>query len=209
MEKIVLVAQNRSGKPGQIRRSGFIPAVLNKTDTSSYPVQFDAVTLNRVISRYGSNARIWVETDGKREFGFVREIQKDVVDGRLLHVSIQLVTQHQEVRMQIPINYYGLEGLENRFLQLNIIRNEMGMTGPVSLLPEYLSVDVSEMEADDTILATNFQINEEIKILDPEDEVYAIVKPQRIRVLPETEETDEETFDVGEFSPPAEEPASE
>ncbi len=38
----------------------------------------------------------------------VREIQKDVVDGRLLHVSIQRYS-YQEVRMQIPINYYGLK----------------------------------------------------------------------------------------------------
>lgn len=191
MEKIILVATPRSAKPGQIRRAGFIPAVLNKPDTSSYPVQFDAIQLNRVIAHHGSNARLWVDSDGDKQFGYVKEVQKDPVEGKILHVSIQLVSQKQEVKMQVPITYHGLEALENRFLQLNIIHQEISLMGQAAKLPEYLSVDVSDLEADDTVVAANFEIGKNIKVLDPEDEIYAIVKPHKGKLMTEEEEAEE------------------
>ena len=187
MEKIVLSAKTRTGKPGQVRKAGFIPAVLNKPDTTSYPVQFEAIPLNRAIAHHGSNARLWVDFDGSNQFGYVKELQKDPVEGKIIHVSIQLVSQKQEVKMQVPIAYHGLEALENRFLQLNIIRSEIALLGQAVQLPEVLSVDVSEMDADESIVSANFKIGKNIQILDPEDEVYAIVKPHKGRQLAEEE----------------------
>lgn len=189
MEKIVLSAKTRTGKPGQVRKAGFIPAVLNKPDTSSYPVQFEAIPLNRAIAHHGSNAHLWVDYDGAKHFGYVKELQKDPVEGNIIHVSIQLVAQKHEVKMQVPIAYHGLEVLENRFLQLNIIRSEITLQGQAIQLPESISLDVSGMEADETVVSSSFGIKKSIQVLDPENTVYAIVKLHKGRQLPEESTT--------------------
>ena len=77
------------------------------------------------------------------------------------------------------------------FLQLNIIHSEISLLGQAVQLPEVISVDVSAMEADDTVLAASFEISKDIQILDPEDEVYAIVKPHKGRQSDEAETAEE------------------
>lgn len=196
MEEIILNSKPRSGKPGQVRRSGFIPAVLNKPDTTSYPVQFDSAALNRVITHHGSNAHLWVDFDGNKHFGYIKDLQKDPVEGKIIHVSIQLVSEKQEVKMQVPIAYHGLEALEKRFLQLHINRTEIALMGQAAQLPGFISVDVSAMEADETVVSANFKIHKDIQIQDPEDEIYAIVKPHKIAQLTEEEKVEEAEAEV-------------
>ena len=63
MEKTVLKATPRDGKPRKLRRDGFTPGVLNSSDTSSTPVQFETSALNKLIERHGPNAKVWIELD--------------------------------------------------------------------------------------------------------------------------------------------------
>jgi large subunit ribosomal protein L25 len=188
MEEIILKTMTRSEKPKKVRNAGFIPGVLNGPGTTSTSVQFEAVALNKIIARHGMNAKIWVELDAEKKFGFIKEVQKHPVEGKIIHIAIQLVSKDQEVKMQLPITFHGHAELEHRLLQLQVYKSEVEVSGKAASMPDVVVVDVSEKESGENITAVDLHLPPEIKILDSEHEIYAIIKAAKKEIVEETEE---------------------
>lgn len=188
MEKVVIKAMARNEKPKKIRREGFVPGVLNGPGTSSTAVQFGIVELNKIIAKHGTNAKLWVELNGEKKFGFIKEIQKSPVEGKIIHISIQMVSNDQEIKMQLPITFHGQAELEKRSLQLQVCKSEIEVVGKAALMLDAVAVDVSKRESGENITATDFNLPSGIKTVDPENEIYAIVKAVKAEVVEEPEE---------------------
>jgi len=188
MEKTIISATVRKEKPNKLRRTGFIPGVLNGPGTASSSVQFENTAMSRAITKHGSNAKVWVDLDGVKKFGFIKAIQRDPVEGKLLHVSIQLVSENQEVRMQLPISFHGLAELERKQLHIEIRKSEVEVSGITELMPDSLTVNVSEKASGDTVTSADFSLSPELKVIEPENEIYAAIKEVRIEPEQEPEE---------------------
>ncbi|MEA4888724.1 MAG: 50S ribosomal protein L25 [Clostridiaceae bacterium] len=192
MEEIILKAMTRSESPKKARRAGFIPGVLNANDTTSTSVQFEAIELNRIITRHGSNAKLWVDFEDAKKFGFIKELQKNPVDGKVIHASIQLVSTEQDVKMILPISYHGRDDLESHLLQIQVYKDEVAVIGKPMLMPDVVTVDIAKKEQGSTVTAIDFHLPAEIKILDPEQEIYAVIKAVKEKPAEETEEVQSE-----------------
>jgi large subunit ribosomal protein L25 len=184
----ILKAMERSENPKKVRDAGFIPGVLNGPGTTSTSVQFETTALNKIIIKNGMNAKIWVELGSEKRFGFVKEVQTHPVGRNIIHVAIQMVSKDQEVKMQLPITFHGSDELEQKFLHVHVNKSEVEVFGKTALIPDMLVVDVSKKELEETITAMDFQLPAEIKILDPEHEVYATIKAIREVIAEKTEE---------------------
>lgn len=191
MEETILKAMERSEKPNKVRNAGFIPGVLNGPGTASTSVKFETAALSKIIAKHGANARIWVELGAEKKFGFVKEIQKHPVEMKIIHVTIQLVKQDQEVKMQLPITLHGHAELEQRLLQLQVYKSEVEVVGKAALIPDAVIVDVSNKEAGENITAIDIHLSPEIKILDPENEIYAVIRAIQEEIVEEAEEAEE------------------
>ncbi|HYE67023.1 MAG TPA: hypothetical protein VEA58_00340, partial [Anaerovoracaceae bacterium] len=104
---------------------------------------------------------------------------------------IQMVSKDQEVKMQLPITFLGTSELEHKFLHVHVTKAEVEVTGKAALIPEMVEVDVTEKEVEDNITAADFHLPKEIKILDPENEVYAIIKAVRETAAEKPDEEEE------------------
>lgn len=193
MEKIILKAQERTEKLRDVRNGGFVPGVLYGAGSEATSVQFNAAALQKVITKYGHNAKMWIELNDTQKFGFIKEVQKHPVEGKVIHIDVQMVSQDQEIKLLLPINYSGLEELEKRLLVVQVTKNEVEVVGKASILPNGIVIDVANMKSGDTITYQNFDLDEEIKNNDAEDEIYALIKDKKEQV--EEEETSDETSD--------------
>ncbi len=179
MDNALLKALPRMESPKIVRNAGFIPGVLNGPGTASTSVKFDAKELNKVIAKNGTNAKIWVELEDAKVFGFVKEIQRHNVERNILHVAIQLVSTDQVIKLQLPISFHGRDELEHRMLQVHVLKSEMEVEGKTALMPDVIVVDVAKKELGESITAIDFHLAPEIKVLDPDHEVYATIKAAR------------------------------
>ncbi len=179
MEETVLKAIERSDKPNRVRQNGFIPGVLNEPDTTSISVQFDAAELNKTIANHGTKAKLWIEVNGKKKFGLIKEVQSNPVKGVILHVSIQVVQQDKDVKLQLPIALHGHDNLRHRMLQAQVLKSEIEVLGKATLMPDVVTVDLSKKELGDSVTAKDFDLHPDIQILDAEDEAYAVIKAVR------------------------------
>jgi len=188
MEEIILKTMLRTDTPKKVRLAGFIPGVLNESDLTSTSVQFVGTELNKIISKHGSNAKVWVTIGKDKKFGFIKEVQKSPLDRKIIHIAIQLVSKDQEIKMQLPISYHGREELEHKQLQVQVYKAEIDVSGKPVLMPDVIIVDVSKKELGDTITAADLNISAEIKIHDAENEIYAVIKAIKEVVEEEPEE---------------------
>jgi len=188
MEETVLKTMVRSESAKKVRAAGFIPGVLNGPGTASASVQFEAAALNKILTKHGPNAKLWVEIGNDKKFGFVKEIQKSPVDRNVVHIAIQLVSADQEVKMQLPLAFHGRDELERRSLQINVLKTEINVSGKTSDMPDSVAVDVSGKMSGDAITAADFIVPANLKLLDPDQEMYALVRPVRMAEAPAAEE---------------------
>lgn len=186
MEETILNAVERTMQPKQCREAGFTPGVLyGDSVKNAITVQFETTNLKKIIATHGSNAKVWITYDGNKKFGYIKEVQRHPVTATVIHTDIFIVSQDREVSMQIPISFEGRDNLDNVLLQIH--KSEVELLGKIALMPEAIIVDVSTMVLGDTITSTNFNLNEQLKVTENENEIYGIITP--LPVLVEEPET--------------------
>ena len=176
MNKVVIEAMNRTEKPRKVRREGLIPGVLNGPSTASVPVQFNAAELKKLLVKYGQSVKLWIKIGAEEKFGFIKEIQRDPVSEKIIHIAIQLVAVDQDIKLHLPIIYEGRDVLKREFLQLQIEKSELGVEGRAEFMPSSILLDVSKKKQGENILAKDFDLPSQIKLTDREDEVFASIK---------------------------------
>jgi large subunit ribosomal protein L25 len=197
MGETILVALERKMKPKQCRAAGFTPGVLyGESVTSSIPVQFETAALKKVLAAHGPSAKVWVNYGNNKKFGIIREVQRQPVSAKVIHIDIYLVSQEHEVKSKIPIVFEGRDNLKDALLQ--VYKTEIEVFGKANLMPEAVVVDVSTMAAGDAITAANFDLDEQIKITDNEEEIYGVIISQRKGPVEPEAETESGTETVTE-----------
>lgn len=176
MGEIILNAIQRPAKPGKFRELGFVPGVLYGEGVEKpASVKFDELALKKILTSHGANAKLWVNYDKNKIFGFIKEVQREPVSMRLLHIDVQLVSKNQEVKMQIPINFKGKESLNLKQLNFQVNKLEIDVVGNATLMPDVIDIDVSEKILGDTITLKDFTFDSHIKIHGDADEIYGVV----------------------------------
>lgn len=191
MEQIILNAEQRVKTSKKFKEEGFIPGVIygdsvDKADS----VKFEEISLKKIIAAHGPNVKLWVKCGEDKRFGFIKEIQKHPVTNKIIHLDVQLVSKNHEVKIQVPIMFKGDGELRKRQLQLQIHKTEADILGKIDLIPETISVDVSQKNAGDTITFKDFELDKQLKLHDKIDEVYAAIT--KLVTQQQTEEASEE-----------------
>jgi len=190
MEQTTLTATDR--RPGKFREKGFIPGIIYGGDVpAAKSVKLEYSPLQKLISKHGSNARVDIDFGSTRKSGFIKEIQRDAISKRIIHVDIQVVSKDQEVKLNIPILFANEDQLTDRKLQLQVYKPTAEVEGTMASIPETIRIDVGLLEAGDSVTAETIQREHRLNLSDKEDTVYAAVTHQPVRA-PEPGETPQE-----------------
>lgn len=197
MEQIVLEATERVKKSKKFKEEGFIPGVVyGDTIAKAESVKFEEVPFKKILAQHGSNVKLFVKLGDNKKLGFIKEIQKHPVTNKIIHVDVQLVSKDHEIKAQVHINFKGEDKLRSKLLQLQVHKSEVDVLGKIDLIPELISVDVSEKALGDTITLKDFDLDKQLKIHDKTDEIYANVTKIVEVIEEETEETETEVAEV-------------
>lgn len=189
MEIIILKALERPRKTGKFKEEGFVPGVLyGEGMEASAAVKFEGAVLNNLISKHGSNAKIWVDFNGTEKFGFIKDTQRDALSNRLLHIDIQVIAKNQKMKIQIPVRFIGEETLKGRDLELHVSKHEATVTGDMNKMPETIDFDVSQLELGAQVTYADFKLDESL-VTDDKESAYGVVNHLKLMKTEETENT--------------------
>ena len=190
MKRIELIATSRGvlGKKVRfLRRQGIIPVHLFGHNVESLALQCDEVQLKRVLARAGKTKLISLKLDrGKKSRDVViREIQRDMRTGGLLHMDLYQIKMTEKIRVEVPIIVVGeapaLKSKENMLLhELSSLTVEC-LPGDI---PANVKVDMNSLtEREQTIRVGNVILGDEVAILnDPELVVVKIGSRPKVDV---------------------------
>jgi len=196
-----------------LRRQGITPTHLFGHNIESQALQCDTAELRRIIAHAGMTRLVNLKIDGEKEPKgvFIREIQRDAVGRKLLHVDFYQVKKGEKIAVDVPIVLFGeapaMKG-KGRMLVHGI--TSLSLECLPDKVPPQIEVDISSLEeleqaihVKDIVLDPGITVN-----ADPEQLVVKVTEALVKEVVEEVEEVAEEEVAVGEEAK-AEAPAAE
>ena len=210
-EQVSLAASERQseGKSANrnLRRSGYIPGVLygGKDEPKKISIMEKDIVKATEIAGFATQI-LQITMDGKDVNVVVKEIQRHPATSRVLHADFMRVDPDSKITLVVPIRTLNDEsciGVKVSGGQVNHLINDIEISCLASNLPEYLEIDVQEMDIGDTVSLSEIKLPEgvEITILQQdEDRDQAVVSLTETRemVIEEEEALELEEGEEGE-----------
>ena len=165
----------------RLRRQGIVPANIYGHGESR-AIQAPARAVEHLLAHGGRTGVVSIGFDGRSETALMKGIQRDPRSGKLLHVEFQAVSMEESVTSSVPVRFVG-ESLAVTKLDgvMTHPRTELHVTARAADLPDAIEVDVSSIrELHGAIHVSDLPQSSTYKIIDPPDEVLAIVLPPKV-----------------------------
>ncbi|MBP2558281.1 large subunit ribosomal protein L25 [Neorhizobium galegae] len=149
-------ARERVGKGSsrELRRNGFIPAVIYGDKQSPLAI---ALSTNEVTKRIHAGGFMTtvatIEVNGEKIQVLPKDYQLDPVRDFTMHVDFLRVSGNTEVSVEVPVHFINEEkspGIKVGGV-LNIVRHEVELLCPANDIPEFLTIDLTGAKIGDSL----------------------------------------------------------
>jgi large subunit ribosomal protein L25 len=209
--ELKLVAERREGSgkgvARKLRAVGRVPAVVYGQGIEPASVSVDAKDLYHVLHAGGANVLLDLIVDGEPQLALARDVQRDHIRNRFIHVDFLAVSRTEKITIAIPVQVNGESVgvkaggvLEHHLWE---IQAEC-LPGDV---PDAIEADITELAVGDSLKVSDLPVPSGVTILSPEDELVLAVVPPQAREVEEEVEGEEaaEGEEAGEGGGAAEE----
>lgn len=188
-----LVAEKREGTgkgvARRLRAGGRVPAVLYGHGMDPVSLSVDSRELLHLFhTGAGTNVLVDLVVDGDAHLAMAREVQRDNIRGRFVHVDFLVVSRDETITISVPVRVVGESVgvkaggvLEHHLWELQI---ECLPTN----VPEAIEADVTSLEIGSSLKVSDLEAPEGTTILTgPDESVVAVQQPQARIELEEEE----------------------
>ena len=206
----------------RLRRAGSVPAVIYGGDKDPIRISILEKDIAKASEVPGFATQILsVNLSGEEQNVIVKEIQRHPATQRVLHADLLRVNPDTKISLSVPVRFINEEicvGVKMHGGAISRLINNIDINFLASNLPEYLEVDVAELDVGDSVFLSSLDLPEGVEIPslalgeDRDQAVVSITEAKVLDVEPEIvesadEEGDESSDDSGESSDSSEESA--
>jgi len=192
MGQVVLAARDRasrgSAEARRLRLTGRIPGIIYSRKGDSISIDLDARDFANSIKGISESTIVKVEVNGKVHEAFVKDTQRDIKDGNILHVDFYEVEGNTLLRANVSLNIHGnpIGVREGGILETPL--HDIEVECLPRDLPERLVVDISGLKANQAIHVRDLELGSGVKLISNPDQVVALVKFAKAEAAPVVEE---------------------
>ena len=218
------VGRETDGKSSsrQLRRAGSVPAVIYGGNKDPLRISILEKDITKASEVPGFATQILsVNLSGEEQNVIVKEIQRHPATQRVLHADLLRVNPDSKISLSVPVRFINEDiciGVKMHGGAISRLINNIDINCLASNLPEYLEVDVAELDVGDSVFLSSLDLPEGVEIPslalgeDRDQAVVSITEAKVLDVEPEIvesadEEGDESSDDSGESSDSSEESA--
>jgi large subunit ribosomal protein L25 len=135
-----------------------------------------------LLAHGGRTGVVTIAVADRSEIALLKDIQRDPRSGQILHIEFQAVSMEESVTSTVPVRFVG-ESIAVTKLGgvMSHPRTELRITARAVDLPEAIEVDLSAIvELHGAIHVSDLPESASYKVLDPPEEVLAMVQPPRV-----------------------------
>ena len=164
----------------------------------------DKISLNKAL-RTGQMI-FEVNVEDKDQFVLVKEIQYHPVTDEIIHIDFQKVKEDEKISLEVAVRSSGeAQGVKLGGLLVQMLNSVTIKCRPAEI-PEFLEIDVTDMEMNTNLFVKNIALPEDVEMLTADD--IAVVSVQEPKEEKEEEVVeDAESGETDESSETDEKPA--
>jgi large subunit ribosomal protein L25 len=180
MSQVVFAAKNRteagSGGARRIRRAGRIPAVVYGRSGKALSIDMDALEFVNNVKGISESTIVTINIDGQVHQAFVKDTQRNITDGKILHVDFYEVEAGVSLRAKVSVHVQGnpIGVREGGILESPL--HEIEVECLPKDLPERIEVDIAELKVNQSIHVRDLILGEGVRLISNPDQVVALVK---------------------------------
>jgi large subunit ribosomal protein L25 len=180
MSKVVLNAKGRtkagSAESRRLRRAGRIPAVIYGRSGNAVSIDLDSVDFIKSTKGISESTIVKVDVEGKSYDAFVKDTQRNIIDGKILHIDFYEVESGVSLRARVSLLLQGnpIGVREGGMLETPL--HEIEIECLPKDLPERIEIDISGLKANHSIHVRDIPLAEGVRLLTNPDQVVALVK---------------------------------
>ncbi len=205
------------GASRRLRHQGLVPAIIYGAGRPPRALTFDHNKVIRQLENESFYSSVLnIKVGEKSQAAILKDVQRHPSKALIMHMDFQRIVADQEIKMLVPIHFLGedvAKGVKLGGGKVMHLLNEIEVVCLPKDLPEYIDVDVSELELDEMIKLSEISLPKGVSIpalAQGEEADRPVVAIQVIKEVVIEEPEEEEGLEAAaEGEAPEEAPADE
>ncbi|HAT4319345.1 50S ribosomal protein L25 [Clostridium perfringens] len=159
----------------QCRRKGLVPGVIYGKGINNFLFEIGELELNHALSVTGEHGLLSINSQEGSLNTLIKEVQRDPVTRRVLHIDLEKVEGNEEIETSVPINYVGEEYINklDAVLQKNL--DSIKVKCSPSNIPKGVNLNVGSAKPGDQFKIADVEFGNEITVVDDLNSIVASV----------------------------------
>jgi len=171
------------GAGRRLRATGRVPGILYGHAMQPIKISVSGQDLLHLFHASGGASMVLdLKVDGKTHLAIPREVQRDHIHGRYIHIDFLAVRSDEKITLAVEVHAVGeAPGVKAGGVIEHHLRDVEVECLP-SDVPEGISLDVSELEIGDMLRVSDIVAPEGVTVLtDPATPVISVITPAALR----------------------------
>ncbi len=194
------------GASRRLRRAAQIPAIIYGGGTQPQSIQLEhEKTWLASQNDWFYSSIITLDVDGKAQQVLLRDMQRHPYRQLIMHLDFQRVNANEAIRVNVPLHFINIDSSpagKTAGVSVTSEMNEVEVTCLPANLPEFIEVDLGQMQVGDTVHLSELKLPEGVafahKVDDEHDPAVAVARHVREEVVEEAPAEGEEAAAAGE-----------
>ncbi|MFR9023473.1 MAG: 50S ribosomal protein L25 [Clostridium perfringens] len=159
----------------QCRRKGLVPGVIYGKGINNFLFEIGELELNHALSVTSEHGLLSINSQEGSLNTLIKEVQRDPVTRRVLHIDLEKVEGNEEIETAVPINYVGEEYINklDAVLQKNL--DSIKVKCSPSNIPKGVNLNVGRAKPGDQFKIADVEFGNEITVVDDLNSIVASV----------------------------------
>ncbi|EKY22132.1 50S ribosomal protein L25 [Clostridium celatum] len=173
------------------RKNGKVPGVLYGKKINNLLFEVGELELAHEIGVNGEHGVISFDLDGEEHKGLIKEVQRDPVTNKIIHLDLEELKGKNKIISSVPIHYVGEDYINQRGIVLQKEKDSVKVECSVENLPKHIDFNVGSGNVGSVYKFGDLEVASEISILDDLNSVIASISYERKTVSDEMDEIEE------------------
>ncbi|MEN3362981.1 MAG: large subunit ribosomal protein [Burkholderiales bacterium] len=155
-------SEQGSGASRRLRNAGQTPGIIYGGTSAPVNIALDHNALYHALKKETFHSSILdMELEGKVEKVLLRDFQMHAYKQLVLHVDFQRVDEKQKIHVKVPLHFVNAEvspAVKLNSAIVSHVMTELDVTCFPSALPEFIEVDLSNMEVGQSLHLSDIKL---------------------------------------------------
>ncbi len=191
-----LKAEKREELKKQVKHlleGGFIPAVLYGPDVETTSIKVSEKDFLKIFKETGESELFKLALDKDEFLVLVKDIQKDILSGRIIHIDFYQPKLGQKMELAVPLKFVGEAPAQRKGGIIVKVMHELEIECLPRQIPKEIQVDLSTLEDIDSVIKIkDLNLPEGVKpLVSEENIVVSVSEPEKEEEQPQEEPQEE------------------